>query len=200
MVPAYAGERVGIGVKVGTLGFGVDITGRINNWLGVRGSLNTADASQSREVSDIEYDGQFAFGASGILVDFHPFKGDFRLSAGYMRNRTGVDMDATPNTDTKIGDTTYTPTDIGTLSGSIDFKENVPYFGLGYGSAAKGPHRIKFLLDVGVLSQGSGDVTLTSSGGGVSAADLQKEEQQIEDDIKNYDLWPVIAFGISFRI
>jgi hypothetical protein len=71
---------------------------------------------------------------------------------------------------------------------------------LGYGSAAKGPHRIRFLMDAGVLMQGSGNVTLKATGGGVSASDLQKEEQQIEDDIKNYDLWPVLAFGISFRI
>jgi hypothetical protein len=45
VVPLYAGDRIGIGVKVGTLGFGADLTGRINNWFSVRGTFNTADVS-----------------------------------------------------------------------------------------------------------------------------------------------------------
>ncbi len=202
-LPIHAGDRVGIGAKVGTLGFGVDITGRINNWLDVRGSLNSADVTQTKDVSDISYDGKFALGASGIMLDFFPLKGNFRLSAGYLRNRTGVDMDATPTSNINIGDGNYTPAEVGTLKGTIDFKDNVPYFGLGYGSAPKGPHRIKFIMDIGVLSQGSGNVTLTATGatpGSPLESDLRKEEQQTEDDIKDYHLWPVVAFGIAFRL
>lgn len=71
---------------------------------------------------------------------------------------------------------------------------------MGFGSAAKGPDRVRFLLDVGVLSQGSGDITLSSSSGLVDPADLRMEEENAEDDTKDYDLWPVIAFGISFRL
>ena len=198
--PTYAGDRVGIGVKVGTLGFGADITGRINNWLSVRGTFNTADVTHSEEASGIDYEGDVALGAYGLLVDFHPMKGNFRLTAGYLRNRTGVDLTGVATEDTEIGDTTYTPAEIGTLSGTLDFKQNVPYFGIGFGSAAKAPGRVKFLLDLGVLSQGSGDVTLTSNTGLVDPADLRQEEQNVEDDIKDYDLYPVLAFGISFRL
>ena len=198
--PGYAGDRVGVGVKAGTLGFGVDLTGRVTNWFSIRGSFNTADVSQSDEISDIEYDGDMALGAYGILLDFHPFKNNFRLTAGFMRNRTGIELTGRPTTDTEIGDNTYTPAEIGTLSGDVTFEEDVPYFGLGYGSAAKGPKRVKFLLDLGVLSQGSGDVTLSSSSGIVLQSDLDLEVQEIEDDIEDYTLWPVLALGISFRI
>jgi hypothetical protein len=198
--PSHAGDRVGIGVKAGTLGLGVDVTGRITNWLGIRGSYNTADVSHSDEVSDIKYDGDLALGAYGLLLDFHPFKNNFRLSAGFMRNRTGIDLTGEPTTDTEIGDNTYTPAQIGTLTGDVVFKEDVPYFGIGYGSAAKGPKRVRFLFDLGVIDQGSGDVSLTSSTGLVLQSDLDKEVQDIEDDIEDYNLWPVLAFGISFRI
>jgi hypothetical protein len=200
VVPALAGDRVGLGVKAGTLGLGVDVTGRFTNWLSVRGTYNKADLSRSEEVSDVDYDGDVALGAYGLLLDFHPFKGNFRISAGYLKNRTGVDMDAEPTVDTEIGDTVYTPAEIGTISGELDFDDKVPYFGLGYGSAAKGPNRVRFVLDVGVLSQGSGDVTLSNSTGLVDPDDLRQEEENAEDDIKDYDLWPVLAFGISFRL
>jgi hypothetical protein len=198
--PVAAGDRVGVGVKAGTLGLGVDLTGRITDWFSIRGSYSKRDFSTSHETSGIEYDDDIALGAYGVMLDFHPFKGNFRLTAGYMRNRTGVDVTSTPTQDTKIGDTTYTPAEIGTLTGAIGFKQDVPYFGIGYGSAAKGPHRVKFLLDAGVLSQGSAQVTLTSNTGLVSQADLDKEIQQIEDDIKNYKLYPVLSLGISFRL
>lgn len=198
--PAAAGDRVGIGVKAGTLGLGVDLTGRITNWFSVRASYNTADVSESDEVSDIEYDGDVALGAYGLLLDFHPFKNNFRLTAGYMRNRTGIDLTGLPTTDTEIGDTTYTPAEIGTLTGKVTFEQDVPYFGIGYGSAAKGPRRFRFLFDLGVLDQGSGDVSLSSSTGLVQESDLEQEIQEIEEDIEDYKLWPVIALGFSFRI
>ena len=198
--PARAGDRVGVGVKVGTLGVGFDLTGRITDWFNVRGSYSTKDLSKTHESSGIEYDDDIALGAYGVLLDFHPFKNNFRLTAGFMRNRTGVDVTSTPTQDTEIGDTTYTPAQIGTLTGTIDFKDDVPYFGIGYGNAAKGPHRVKFLLDLGILEQGSGQVTLTSSTGLVSQSDLDKEVQQVQDDIKDYKLYPVLSLGISIRI
>jgi len=200
MFPAFAGDRVGLGVKIGTLGLGADITGRITNWLSVRGTYNTANLTRSEEASDVEYDGDVALGAYGLLLDFHPFKGNFRITAGYLKNRTGADLDAEPTEDTEIGDTVYTPAEIGVINGTLDFEDKVPYFGLGYGSAAKGPGRVRFILDVGVLSQGSGDITLASSSPLVDPADLRMEEENAEEDIKDYDLYPVIAFGISFRL
>ncbi len=80
------------------------------------------------------------------------------------------------------------------------FRETVPYLGIGFGSAAKAPGRVRFVLDLGVLQQGSGDVTIRSSKNLVSPDDLQQEETTIENDIEDYKLWPVLAFGISFRL
>ena len=82
----------------------------------------------------------------------------------------------------------------------MKFRSCVAYFGIGYGNAAKGPGRIGFVFDLGVLPQGRPQVTLTSSTGLVSSADLQKEQSKVSDDTKNFKFWPVIALGLSFRI
>jgi len=60
--PAVGGERFGVGLKAGTLGIGVDLTGRINNWVSVRGTLNQIDINKSYSASDIDYDGKFKLG------------------------------------------------------------------------------------------------------------------------------------------
>lgn len=198
--PAEAGDRVGVGVKFGTLGFGVDITGRINDLFSVRASFNGANANDTHDESGIEYDTDVDFGASGLLLDLHPFRNNFRLTAGWMKNRTGADLVAVPTGNIEIGDTTYTPAEAGTLNGDIAFKDSAGYVGFGYGSAARKPGRVRFLLDVGALLQGKAQATLTSSTGLVSQADLAKEEQELEDDLDNLSFYPVVALGISFRL
>jgi len=139
-------------------------------------------------------------GAYGVLLDFHPFQGKFRLTAGLMKNRNKIDLTARPTADVQIGGTTYTPAQVGTLKGDVTFKDSVPYFGIGLGEAAKGPGRLKFVLDVGVLMQGSGGVTLASNTGLVSASDLRQEKSDIEDHISRFKFWPVLGLGISFRL
>src|SRR5438093_93039 len=117
IIPAMAGDRFGVGVKAGTLGFGADLTGRINNWLSVRGSVNAANFSHTYDKTDIRYDGDFRLGAAGVLLDVHPFGGNFRLTGGLMKNRNELRLRATPTSDVEIGGTTYTPAQAGTLRG-----------------------------------------------------------------------------------
>jgi hypothetical protein len=197
---AGADERLGIGVKAGTLGFGLDFTVRATNWLAFRVTGGQYDYARSFDNSGITYDGTLKVGGYGALADFYPSKSKFRLTVGALSNRNKIDLTSTPTSNIDIGDNNYTPAQVGTLTGDLKFKSVVPYFGIGYGNAARGPHRVGFVLDVGVETQGSPVASLAASGGGVSQADLDKETQQIEDDTSGYKIWPVIAFGISFRI
>lgn len=196
----YAGERIGLGVKAGTLGVGFDVTGRLTNWFSIRGTINALDVSRDYEETGVSYEGDLRLGAAGVLVDLHPFKGNFRVTAGLLKNRNEIGLTAEPTDDIEIGGTTYTPAQAGRLTGSIEFKDTAPYLGIGYGSAARGPGRIKFLFDLGVLNQGSGDVSIASSSNQVSPVDLRQEEDELEDDIEDFKLWPVLDFGISFRL
>ncbi len=197
---ASAGDRLGIGIKGGTYGVGLDLTGRIVDWFSLRGTVNAVNASRSYSETDVDYDADVKLGGYGVIADFHPLKNNFRISAGFLRNRNAIDLIAVPTSDVTIGGNTYPPALVGELDGSIRFKKNTPYIGVGYGNAAKSGHRVRFLLDVGVVHQGSGQATVTSSSGLVAPSDLRAEEAKIEDQIKNYKLWPVIALGISIRI
>lgn len=197
---ADAGDRLGVGVKVGTLGFGADLTARISDRFAVRGSINAADISHTYEDTDVDYDGDLKLGAYGALVDFHPMKGNFRLTAGLMKNRNEFELTGQATQNVTIGNNIYTPGQVGTLSGSVGFNDTAPYFGIGYGNAVRSPGRVRLILDVGVLRQGSGDVSLSATNSQIQPSDLQREESDIEDDIESFDLWPVIALGVSVRL
>jgi hypothetical protein len=197
---AMAGDRVGIGIKGGTYGIGVDVTGHIVSWFNLRGTINAFDLSKSYSETDVNYDADVKLGGYGVFADFHPLGRNFRISAGFLRNRNSIDLTAVPTQDVTIGGTTYTPAEVGQLDGSIRFNRSTPYLGIGYGNAAKGLLRVKFLLDVGVVRQGAGTASITSSSGLVAPGDLRAEEVKIDDQIKDYKLWPVIALGLSIRI
>lgn len=187
-----------MGLRAGTQGLGGEFGIGFNPWFGLRAGVYTLDVDVEEEKSDINYDGTLKVGGYGLLADFFPMKGTFRLTAGWLSNRNGVEVESVPTAPIDIGNGTYDPAEVGTLNGEVDFDDSVPYFGVGWGNIARGK-RLGFLCDLGVIRQGAGDVTLSSTAGLVDPADLEAEAADIEDDIKDYEYWPVVSFGMSIR-
>jgi hypothetical protein len=198
--PSVADDRFGIGIKAGTYGLGADFGFTIIDHVSLRLSFQRADASLTETFDDVEYEGDFTLGGEGIYADIYPFGGQFRITAGLFNNRNEFALAGTPPDPVRIGDNIYTPAEMGTLSGTIEFKDTAPYLGLGWGNTSRGKKRLRFVLDGGLLFQGSGNVVdYSASGGGVSQDDLNIEAAQIEDDISDVDFWPILNVGLAFR-
>lgn len=197
--PASAVD-LGLGVRGGTYGVGADLGVGITNWFGVRVGGSFGDLTRDYEDSGIDFNGDLTLGGYGAFADFYPSKGGFRISAGYLANRNEIGLDAVATEDQEIGDGTYPPEQIGVLSGTIAFDDSAPYLGLGWGRFTRGEKtkRVGFLFDVGALMQGSGEVSLSSTGT-VDQDDLDKEAAEIEDDIEAVSVWPVISLGLAIR-
>jgi hypothetical protein len=118
-------------------------------------------------------------------------------------NGNKIDMEARPMTSYIIGDSTYTPSQVGNLKGNIDFNSVAPYAGLGWGNAASKSSKWGLTLDVGVIYQGTPDITLSADGSLSSnaafLAELEKERQRLEDSFNEYKYYPVVSFGIYYR-
>lgn len=195
-----AEDRFGVGLKAGTYGWGADFGVALTDLWTVRGSFHRLDVSESESIDDIDYDADLELGGEGILVDLFPMRGQFRLTAGVFSNRNDLALLAVPTTDVEIGNNTYTPAEIGTLTTGVGFDDTAPYLGLGWGNVARGSSRVRFVFDVGVLLQGSPEVApITASAGMVDPADLDLERFDIEDDLEDFDLWPVLNLGIAIR-
>ncbi len=96
----------------------------------------------------------------------------------------------------------YTPEQIGTLSGDATFDEFAPYVGIGFGNAVADDVDLSFSFDLGLIFQGTPDVKLrsdgTAAGNPVFVADLQDEEDDLQDDADKFKIYPVLSFGISY--
>ncbi|GMR18789.1 MAG: hypothetical protein BMS9Abin33_1232 [Gammaproteobacteria bacterium] len=197
---SYAFEAA-VGARAGTLGLGAELTIPLISRINARLGINSYSYDYTTSESGIDYDGELDLSTTSLILDWHPFNGRFRISAGYVNNNNEISLKATPTTSQVIGDNPipYTPAQIGTLTADVGFKKNVPYVGIGWGNAVSKNKRIGLNFDIGVLLQDSPEVTLNASSGAVNLLDLAAEEAQLESDISEFDAYPVISFGISFR-
>ena len=200
-LPAQA-LNVGVSAGAGTLGAGAAVTFGVTDQLNARVGFGRFSEDVEFEESDVEYDGEITLGGTYALVDFHPFKGGFRVSGGLVLNNNELTGDATITENIDIGDSTYT---VDSLGATVDFDDVAPYIGIGWGNAADGKRGFGFSFDLGLMLQGSANVDLDAEGTIVDDPlfqdDLAREEDNLEDELDelvNVDAYPVVALGFSF--
>jgi len=195
-------EGLAAGVKIGTLGPGVEVTGYIAETLNLRVGYNYLSWSYDRKINDINYDADLDLNTLLTTLDWHPFHNNFRISGGVAVDNNELKLSGTPTESTKIGDVTYTPEQIGTIKGTATFNKLAPYVGIGYGNAVKDDTTWGFIFDLGVLFHGTPSISLSSNGSLANDPDYQNnlkiEQGKIQDDANEFRIYPVLAFGISY--
>jgi hypothetical protein len=201
--PAAAGS-VSAGAAASTLGFGAEAGYRFGPRIGVRVAGYTYDYDNDGVREGVDYDYTLELGAIGAYVDWHPLGGALRISAGWFANDTGISATGRPQAggNYDIGGTTFTSADVGTLSGSLDMESSAPYLGAGW-QFGGGDGGLSFSVDVGVLFQDPGPVRLTSTGGSLSGspslnAALAQETAELQNDVDDLDLYPVVTLGVQW--
>ena len=198
-----------IGLKVSTLGAGLEVERSFTESIGVRIGVNYFPYDHTDTLDDIEYNVDLKLMSLSALLDWHPFKGSFRISGGVLYNGNEIEADAKPSVSYMIGDTTYTASDVGTLKGKIDFNDIAPYLGLGWDTSFGKDNGFGFLFELGAIYQGSPDVELSADGTIASnpshplyqqfQSNLAKEEENMQSDVDDYKFYPVVSLGLSYR-
>lgn len=201
----FAGGAYGdgsVGLKVGTLGLGLEGTYALSPKWAIRGGLNQFDYDFEDDLDGVDYDGDLELGSATLLADYRPRAAAFRFTGGVVINDNRISAVAVPVATYDIGDTVYTLQEVGTLSADVEFDSLAPYLGLGYDLGLS--TRLRLSFDAGVLFQGEPDVGIDSVGGTLSndttlRQELDDEARLYEDDLEDYDLYPVLSIGITYR-
>lgn len=214
ILSAAPGEaQVALGAKASTLGGGVELTLGISPQLNARLGANAFSYSDRREVSEIEYDADANLRTGTALLDWHPGGRGFRITGGFLYNDTQVEgrSIAPPSGTYDIGGVPVPVSLVGTLDATAEFDPIVPYAGIGWGNAVAPNKKVGFFVDLGVAFWGEADVTLipripanspiNTTPGAREVLDvlLRREEQDLEADASEYDLYPVVAIGLTYR-
>ena len=195
-------EGHAVGLKVGAFGLGAEYTHELTERLAVRGAIYGSQLGFDAEESGIDYEADVVWDSLTAGVDFHPLKSALRLSLGIMKNDNALELVSRPATSQTIGDTTYTPAQIGVLLGSIGFDDTATFAGVGW-DWSRDASVFGMSLDIGVVDQGKPVVTLRGSGTLLGdpafQQDINAEAVQLTDEASDLDLVPFLSLGFQFR-
>jgi hypothetical protein len=202
---AYANTGdVAIGLKGSTLGIGGEVTMNLIPSLNVRSGFNAFNYTGSATKSDIDYKYKLKLQTVPVLLDLHPFADSgFRLSSGILINNNKVTATGKSQSTYKIGDVTYSASDIGALTGKIDFNKVSPYAGIGWGNAVAKHSSLTLSCDLGVMFQGTPKVSLAASNPVTAAnaafqSELAKEITKVKDSTDSIKYYPVVSIGLAY--
>lgn len=193
---AGAAPAGGIGLRAGTTGVGADYGFDIVPTLGGRIGLSAMNFNYDVDTSDVRYDAKAKILTGSLLLDWSPL-GPFRISGGFMPNRNKIDLNGQPT-----GGGAFLPAG-SSLTGEVKPERSfAPYLGVGYGNVwTKG---VNFYFDLGVMFQGSPEVTLNLNCGSASPAQcaaaqtqLEAERQRVQDKVDRYKYYPVANIGLT---
>jgi hypothetical protein len=198
---AQADDNLWLGVKAGTLGFGVEGTWRLLPWFDLRGGLNSFDYDEEGSEAGINYDATLELRSYYATANFRMPLSPFRFTAGVYNNGNELSLISQESGSIDVGGTTFTSAEAGTLRGLTSFDSTAPYAGIGFDFGLFG--KVGMNLDVGVLFQGEPDVILTSDG--VLANDpafrtaLENERIELQEEVDRLKAYPVASLTFNVR-
>lgn len=189
-----------IAPRISTLGAGLEVAKGFSPNFGVRAGFNYFSYGYDATESDVSYDLDLELKNFAILADWHPFEGAFRLSGGILLNGNGLTGLAKPTAPVAIGNANY---DLTSVNLDISYNSVAPYFGLGWDTTFGDDDNWGFAFDLGLIYSGSPDATLNVSGpdeaNPLLADDLNRERQELQNDLDTLKWWPVVSAGLVYQ-
>jgi hypothetical protein len=216
---------LGADVKVGLAGIGFDVaTPLVPARLNLRGGASFFSYNLSETTSDnLVVNGTLKLQNSGIMLDWFPFGGRFRLSGGAtVYNNKGVTatLNEPSGSSFTLGNDKYyasgpvTGSGIFTLGGKTGGRVS---FGTGNLLPKKG--RFTFQSELGVEFVSAPTVALAFSGNVCTSAqgancatptnissnpmfqaDITSEQAKLQNDVNFVRYYPILSFGVGFKI
>lgn len=198
------GGGVGFGLHASTLGYGAELNFTGSEYLVWRLDYNYySDYSYTTTKEDIRYDAHLHLKNYGVAADWHPFGGVFLVSLGIFDNQNDIDAIGVPQQTYRLNGHLYRASDIGTVSGHIEFNSVAPYLGAGWNTLGSESRGVGVEFGLGVFYQGSPKVHLTANGpiSVIPAVqrDVLAEQSKLEHDWDSYKYYPVVNLGLVFR-
>lgn len=199
-------QDVGVGLKAGSTGAGLELTVGLSRSLNLRAGGQGFSVTQTRTEFDTSYDAKAKLASGMLLLDVQPSGKGFRVSAGAYYSKNEVTAVSNEDTVVTLDGVAYPVSLVGQVGGRVSADEICPYVGLGWGNAVGSGKRVRFAVDLGVFYQGRPTVTMTAEPkvpGSIPAkfyTDLEAERVRIEEDLKDYRLYPVVSIGLTVRL
>ncbi len=206
-----------VGLHGGTLGVGMNAGYDFSKDIAIRGLVNYLSMDFDEKRAGNRYSGDLDMRSVGLVLDWHPFWGAFRVSGGAFLNGDQIKA-STQGVTLGIGGGTYDAD----LSFRMEFDRTAPYLGIGW-TTGRERSGLSISADVGALFRGSTRVSASGQAQGCGFTvsrdgsadvdcegvpgvvaeelgdDLEQEHRELRGALDSLKIYPVISLGLSYR-
>lgn len=214
-------SHFGIGVKLSSLGLGLEAAVRVTQRSNLRAGFNVLGFSHTFTKDGITYDGHLNLKTFEAHYDFFPWAGGFHVSPGllaYTADPIKANALVPADKSFTLGGVKFysDPSSPATAQGKITFNRAAPTITVGWGNliSRKEGSRFSFPFEIGIAFQGSPNTTLAFGGSvctspGVnctsaqSNAEVQRnivsEQRKINSSLSLLKVYLIISSGFAVR-
>jgi len=216
-----------LGIGIGTGGIGIDFAHPLNKYFDVRlgydfgkFSFDFEEDADDVNAEPIEYEADLKFSSARLLIDYKPFGGRFRISAGYYTGTPELDGLADGfQEEVELGDGVFNID--GQIRANARIGGGAPYIGIGWGGTTE-KRGFGISNDIGVLLAKAPKFSVAVTGRACEAfsnpecdpngvdgfdagtdpafqSEVERERANLEEDSKDFDIWPILRFSIHYR-
>lgn len=185
-------------LKVGTQGVSLEGYRSLSPIFNVRlgAGLFSFNANNVKQTSDYRVDGDLNLLEVSALADWFPFENSLRVIGGLVVNLNKASVLLTPTVTKKSGNIEYTPERLGLVTADISFDKVAPYIGMGLGNPTSGASGVGFTFDIGTFYQGKPNASMS---GTKLLTPMESQGPVLQDNIKWFQFYPVLSFGIYYK-
>ncbi len=193
-------QRVSAGIKMSTLGFGIELAAPLSEKFYVRLGGNQFNFSVNEDFGDlnINMEANLRLSSFTFFADWYPrgTMGIFHITAGLLIGNNYVAATGTPWSSYEFGGYVITPEDIGDLSIKISTPKVNPYAGIGFGRSVPN-RRVSFNFELGALYLGPPVVEMEATG---MISRTGEQGDLIAENMNDYRFWPVVSTQLNVKL
>lgn len=211
-------SKIAVGLKVNTLGAGIEIATPLSRSLNARAAVNFADFNYAFSIDGIAYDTALRFQSGQMSVDWFPFHGGFHVSPGVMYFQNGLSGNASvpPGQPFQLSDTSYINSVDDPVYGTAGVtygRKIAPTLTIGFSNIIprNGSH-FTVPFEIGAAYLGAAQMNIQLAGTACTKdgcfnaatdpdtqANLHREEESLNGELAKYKLYPLVSLGFAYR-
>lgn len=195
--------QLGLAARAGTLGIGGEAAINLSDRVVARGGLGLTGYSITTSFDDVRVELSLPEHWYNVGLDLYVNRA-LRVGGGILFKTDDPTLEGRLQGPVDIGGRTFTPGEVGTLTGSLASRERAPYVLIGFGRHTDRGFGLS--LDIGVAFTGDSRVSLQAEGGTYPDqaeldARLDAEARDFEDHMKTYlRIWPILSLGLRLGL
>ncbi len=190
-------SSVSYGVHISTTGDGITLEKPLLYDFSVRIVTNNLSVSQQLSYDNVPYASTNKYENVGIIGDFRPYAGRWRLSGGLLFGADHIDNVSRPDAATMtIGTGTYPVVGVGQVTSRVHFDRPTVYLGVGTGTGLE--RGLALTFDAGIEIR-NGHADAVASGPLATSPALQADLARLSGELRTRIVSPLVSIGIVYR-